>query len=269
MPTQGTTVRIEWTIFDQNSVPLTGMTSPADVIFYLHRTTTTGIVAATETVTLSEIGTTGHYTISFTPENTGTYYLQLKEIDPLTNGTAYRFPIDVYSAGAVFVPSLANAFCSESDIERILQQPITASTKPSSTEAAAYAESRSSVLQSLCAGWGFQVTPTTVENGSRLQDLLREANAIGAALDCRQYQAFGSGTARNTESIEGLRGLWLDYVGVPAPGSAMPRKGYLEMEIRMNLVSRSTDHILSGDTQAAPEMAATDVGILIGMGDLY
>src|SRR3972149_9016362 len=126
---------------------------------------------------------------------------------------------DVFSAGSVFLPSYANAFCSEADIERWLQQAISASSKPTDDEAAAFAESRAAILMSLCARLGFAVTPATVESGSRLQDLLREANAIGAAMDFTIAQFFAEAPSKSDRAEE-LNALWNRYVGEPTLGPA-------------------------------------------------
>jgi len=86
MPSQGTTVRLPWTIHDVARNPLTGMVYPGDISFRLHRTTSTGIVASSETITMTEVGVTGTYAISFVPANSGFYLLELKELNPNTNG---------------------------------------------------------------------------------------------------------------------------------------------------------------------------------------
>ena len=187
-----------WTIRDVSSDPLTGQTTPTDVTFSLHRTTATGGIASTETVGLTEIGVTGHYVIDFTPANVGVYTLQLKEINASSLQRTVQFDFEVHTAGSVFTPSYANAYCAETDLERWIQQPISSTTEPDATEAAGFSESRAAVLSAFCTMKGFAVTPATVTSGSRLQDLLREANAIGASMDYTIAQSFRSGPSRTS-----------------------------------------------------------------------
>jgi hypothetical protein len=177
-----------WTILNTAlpSAPLTGMTAPADVTFYLHREVpgTGTLVAAIETVTLTEIGNTGHYYITWTPENTGIYSLQLQETNAGSLQRWMDFPeFTILPAGAVFTPVFTNAFCSEADVERWSQLDFTATSKPTTNEVAAFAEARASEIMSILIPHGYTGTPTTIVAGSIEEDLLREANAIGAAAD--------------------------------------------------------------------------------------
>ena len=259
-------IRQMWRYDDGSGVPKTGMVDVTDCTIVLHRETSSGFVAATETVTFTEIGVTGYYTLDFVPENSGLYVLELEELNADSNFRHPRWDFQVYSAGTAFAPSLANAFCSEADIERWTQAAITSSTRPSDTEAAAFAESRAAVLMSLCASWGFSVTPATVTSGSIIEDLLREANAIGAALDFTVAQTLGKAPSKSDRAAA-LEMLWLDYVG----GSLSKKLGYLEIEVTGTIVgSFSTDHILSGDTIAYNEGSApTSAPIGVGMRDAY
>lgn len=254
---------------DAAGAPKTGMAKDVDIGFTMYRDPGTGAVAATETITYTETGASGYYTISFTPDNTGLYTLWAKETNADSGLRNQRFDWAVLSAGSIFLPAFSNAFCSESDIERWLQQPITASTGPTSTQAAAFAETRAAVLASLCAGLGSSVTPSTVVAGSRLEDLLREANAIGAALDYTVAASFKEGT-RRTERIPELLGLWHQYAGNPQ-ASGKPTVGYIEMELKQNGPQLSTDYITSGDTLAAADanVVPLNESIQIRMGDKF
>src|SRR3990172_6854439 len=109
----------------------------------LQRQSGTTFVAASETVTIAEVGATGHYAFSFTPQNTGLYVLYVRELDAATMEREFRFPYEVLSAGSVFSPTFTNAFCAETDIERYAGLTFTAASSITSTEAAAYAEERS------------------------------------------------------------------------------------------------------------------------------
>jgi len=252
-----------YTVLDGNSDPLTGVTSPAGVTLTLQRQSGSTMLAASETVTWTEIAATGRYYFAFTPANSGAYILYLRELHASSMGQIKEFRYDVVSAGATFSATYANAYCAESDIERWLQQAISATTAPNDSEAGAFAESRASVLSSLCAAWGYSVTPSTVTAGSRLEDLLREANAIGAALDYTVAQQVGQRPSLS-ERAERLQVLWIDYVGDEK------HRGFLEREVRGNLASLATDHILSGDTAARAATAApTETAIGFTMGDLF
>ncbi len=261
----GNDVVQEWTILDTSSDPLTGMVKTTDITVTLHNQSGSTFIASSETVTLTEIGSSGHYYFKFTPTGTGVYVLQFKEINASTLLRTGRFDFAVVSAGSTFAPAFSNAFCAETDMERWIQQTIDGTTRPSATEAAGFAESRAAVLMSFCAAKGFTVTPSTVTANSRMEDLLRDANCIGASLDYTIAQSFKSGPLR-TERIPELLGRWQEYLGDPAKPDVM---GVLEMEIRGNLSSLSTDHVTSGDTQAAPTETVTAEPIQIRMGDLF
>ena len=261
----GNIVLDQWTVRDGNNDPLTGMLSPADVTLALLRQSAGVMIAAAESVAWAEIGATGQYYFSFTPQNSGFYRLNLREIDAATQLRTYAFDYDVFAAGAAFVATYDNAFCSEADIERWLQQAISASSAPNDTQAAAFAESRAALLMSLCARYGFTATPGAVTG--RIEDMLREANAIGAAMDYTIAQSFGAMPSK-TERAEVLLGLWNAYFGTD--GSSGHLRGTLEYELKGNLASLATNHILSGDTVARDTGAApTDEGMQTTMGSLY
>ena len=254
--------------------PLTGMVRPtsvgdgsgADVKIWLTRQSGSAAVAATELITWAEIGASGDYYFSFTPENTGLYRLYLQFVDPaaLASQTAIRY--DIVAAGAVFAPTYADAFCAETDVERYLGQQIDATTQPSDTQTAAFASGKADALESLCARLGETVTPLTVTAGSRLAGLLREANAVGAALDFTIAQSFMRGASK-TERIDVFLAQWESYVGRYVAGEFVP--GIIEMEIE-NTKSLATSHVLSGDTTArADEGAPQDIGLQIRMSDKY
>jgi len=263
----GNIIGVLWTVLDGSNAAVTGITTPADVTFTLHRESSGIYVAASETVSWAEIGATGSYSVTFTPANTGRYVLQLTEILPdCPMARVMRWDFDVLSAGSVFTPAFANAFCAESDMERWLQQSITSSTRPSSTEAAGFAEGRAAMLMGLCASLGYEVTPSTVTNGSRLQDLLRESNAIGAAADYTIAQSFGTQPSR-TERGPWLNEKWSEFYGTIVDGVRIG--GAIEAEIRGNMVSFATDHILSGDTAPAAATYPTDVGMQVTMSDVF
>ena len=87
------------------------------------------MIDASEVVSWGEIAATGRYAFSFTPENSGLYILYTHLIHASSNGAFREYAFEISTAGAVFSASYANAFCSEADIERWLQQAITANSK--------------------------------------------------------------------------------------------------------------------------------------------
>lgn len=260
----------EHTVLDLSDNPLTGMLVPGDVTLTLHRQSGSTMIAASETITWTEIGVTGRYYFSFTPLNAGMYVLWLREIDALSGLSQREFRYNVLTAGATFSPTYANAFCAESDIERWIGMGIDSTTTPNDTQATAFAEGRAAVLMSLMASWGYPVTPASVAAaGGRLEDMLREANAIGAAIDFTMAQQLAQEPSQS-ERVERFQTLWTAYVGGNIPGFVTKQVGYLEMEVKGNLVSLATDHIISGDTVAFTEGAApTSLPIGITMGNLY
>ncbi len=261
-----------WTILDTATppVPVTGMATPADITFTLHRETGSTMEVATESITFAELGSTGHYSIAFTPDQQGTYVLQLIEVDAATAQRSHRFAtMDVVAAGAVLTPTFVNAYCSQADISRWVQHVLSSATNPDLTEATAFAEIRANVLSSLVTGWGLATTPASVASGSRLALMLREANAIGAALDYVVSQEFGR-SPNLTERFQRLEALWFQYVGVSGPKQSA-FTGWLENEVKANNVALASDHVISGDTAArvadTPTPSEGDIGV--GMEDLY
>ena len=256
-----------YTVWDLNNNPLTGMVETTDILFTLHRQSGSAMVAASEDVVLTEIGATGHYSIVFTPVNLGAYRLTLEEINVNTGLQIVAWDFNVLPAGAVFLPSFVNAFCAESDIERYLGRTISATTNPTATQAAGFAEEIAAILSSIASKRGHAVTPLTVVAGSRLEDILRAANAIGAARFYVEAQQLGI-SPNTSVQFDRLTMLWEEYVR-PGNGKDIP-PGYLIEEIKGNLASLSTDHILSGDTLANPEGSPpTSLPIGVTMGDLF
>ena len=254
MPSVGQTVRVLWTIFDQSGNPLTGMAAPADITFKLNRTVSNKIVKATETITMVELADDpGSYEIKFPPDFQGLYTLQLKELNVNTNGDQYRFPIEVFAAGAEYLPAFANAFCSEADVARWSQLSFDDTSKPTSLEVAGFAEGRASEIISVMAGALWTITPATVTDGSVEQDMLRECNAVGAAADA-----------------------WLAKVLDTDPGRSDKVKDLFdEYEKRLTRLAEYAKKILGGHRIGSPmaagevtlrdETPITDMGLSFGI----
>jgi hypothetical protein len=184
MPVIGDTIRELWLYLDQADAPLGGMTSPADVELKLFVDTGSGFALSADAISWAAVsGQTGQYNITYTPSVSGVYRLQLRELNVNSQGVRWSFPQEVAAAGAVFLPAFANAFCAETDVERWTQLDFDATSKPTTTQVAAFAQARSSEIRSVVASEGWspvpgQLTPLSVE-----EDILRECAAVGAAAD--------------------------------------------------------------------------------------
>lgn len=269
----GDTILQSLTVYDQNDppAPLTGVTSPAGITIYLTRQSGSAMIAASETVTFLEDGATGRYYFRFTPTNTGLYAVDYMVTHASANHEGARLEYSVLSAGSVFTPTYANCFCAESDIERRVQQSINATSTPSDAATMSFAQERAGVLKSLCARLGYPVTPTSITSGSHLEDMLRAANAIGAAKDWLLSQQTQTNGDDLPDAIAAWDEEWVRYVGGPIPGRVTEIVGLIEKEIKGNLVSFSTDHIISGDTMApaATTVTSEPLGGPISMGSLF
>lgn len=276
MPVAGNIVRELWIYLDANDVPLGGMVSPGDVTLKLFRDSGSGFTLvggnAGTGIAVSwaaVAGQTGYYGIAYTPDTNGLYKLELLELNAGSGARRWTFTQEVVSAGSVFLPAFANAFCAESDVERWLQYVIDGTTNPNDLETAAFAESKAGVLMSLCGRLGYPVTPATVPNGSIIKTLLRDANAIGAALDYTVAQILGVSPSK-TDRFDYFQQKWIEYVGGAQPGFVTETVGLIEKEIAGNLATLASNHILSGDTSApASDGAPQDAGITLGMGSLF
>jgi hypothetical protein len=185
VPVAGNIVREIWLYLDAAGAPKGSMASPGDVTLGLFRSTSGGaFVAASETVTWAAVGgQTGYYDISYTPESGALYRLYLNETNADSLFRRWSFTHEVLAAGAAFTPSLANAFCSEADVERWTQLAFDTTSKPTSAEVAAFCQSRASEIRALVAAEGWIIAPSTVVPGPIEEDMLRECNAVGAAAD--------------------------------------------------------------------------------------
>ena len=238
-----------WTYVDADLTPLTGQTAPANVTLTLMRQSGSTMILAAEAVTWTEIGATGHYYLTFTPLNTGLYRIRVQQLA----GALIQESIDVsvFTSGATFAANFTNAYCSESDVERWFGLDVDASSTPTVSQVAAFAEGRASELTTFAALNGFTVTPATVTADSEEEDILRELNAIAAAADSLVSKFIQTQPLR-TEKAEILIeneykprleafGKWL--ISVKMPGG----------------VVRS--HIQSGEVTEFSEAQITDAGI--------
>jgi hypothetical protein len=180
----GDTIRELWLYLDSSDVPLGGMTSPADVELKLFVDTGSGFALSVDSVSWAAVaGQTGEYQISYTPSAAGIYKLQLRELNAASDGRRWSFPQEVAAAGATFLPAFANAFCAETDVERWTGLDFDGTSKPTTTQVAAFAQARASEIRSVVASEGWNPVPGSLTPLSIEEDILRECNAIGAAAD--------------------------------------------------------------------------------------
>lgn len=252
---KGSAVRTSWTVRDASFNPLSGLASPADVDFLLHRDSGAAMVASGEPISFAEVGASGTYTVSFTPASTGHYVLTLREKVGLRRITEFRY--DVLQAGEGAVPTYANAYCAEVDIERWAQMQISATSAPSDSEVAAFAEARASELTGIAVSLGFEISPSTITAGSTEEDLFREANAIGGAADTVMAKFMSESPSRSDKA----EALLAEY---------QKRVDRITNYIKRFKVSLATNHILSGDTDEPLAVSAPlNRGIEITMGSEF
>lgn len=241
-----------WTVLDNAwpAAPKSGLSAPGDVAFTLHRQSGSLMVSSAASIVFTEIGSTGHYSIAFTPENEGLYVLQLQEIAATTAQRRYRFPdMGVTASGVVFGATYTNAYCSEEDVERWSQLAFSSTSKPTASEVAAFAETRASELTSILATVNAIVTPDTVAVNTPEEDMLREANAIGAAADALLAK-FLHEAPNLTQKTQALLDEYEKRVErLLKHGAATMAPGALRT------------HVTSGEVTPKEETTITDVGL--------
>ena len=255
---QSTEVILHWTVLDFNNAPKTGVTDPADVTLTLRRQSGSTMIAAAETVVWAEDGVTGHYYITFTPVNVGLYHLNLQETVQGSQLRDYLWDFNVQTAGAVFVPAFSECYCSEADVERWTQLDFSATSRPTSSQVAAFCEARAAEITDKAARNGVTITPSTITAGSVIEDLARELNAVGAGVDSFMSK-FISVAPAQTDKTTLLREEW-------------DRRctAFIEHAWSLGAGGMAT-HISSGEVTLPSESNITDRGSSerITMDDLY
>lgn len=249
MPVAGNTVRDEWFYMDATEAPLTGMLINVDVTLTLRRDIGAGFVAAPEAISWTELGG-GYYQIAFTPLSGGLYRAYLKELNVNSFLRRWTFPFEIVSAGSTFLPSFANAFCSEGDVESWAGFDFQSGSKPTSDQVAGFAQSRSSEMRSIMAAEGWVVGPGTVTPGGPEEDMLRMANAIGAAADAWLSKFMDTDPARTEKATQLLEEYQTRLDRLQAYAAKVAGSAHL---IRTPMTS--------GEVTLADETAIQDVGL--------
>lgn len=179
----------------------------------------TSQVSATETVALAEIGSTGVYTATYTPENAQVYVLSISESTTFQE-TRYEDTV----SDAPSTASANNAYCTEADVVAVVQfaSDFTASTVPTETQVLGFMEQRAGeiyavlvrVMGSSAPGpSGYSTTiDTTTDTGLALSKVCKLANSLGAGADA--LQAGGAGeTPGFSERITNLYEAYREVLG--------------------------------------------------------
>lgn len=212
----GTAIRTYHKVIDTAKVAVTGLDATHFEIV-LGRDGAEAI----ETVTVAEIGTTGLYAFTFTPLTAGTYALAAQELATIPDSAEADFDREwiVTSAGSDFSPAYTNAFCAQTDIERYCGTTFSASTTPSATYVEGFAEEIAARIMANFPA-GIAITPAgmssplslATDSGLILEDLLRQANAIGAASRAKRASLLGQ-TPNDSPVPDILWGMFLDLAG--------------------------------------------------------
>jgi hypothetical protein len=194
----------------------------------LTRSDGTTVSVGSETVTITEDGSSGTYLIKYTPANAQVYRGVVTES---SNGYVFTFEDDVQAIPGTSTSS--DSYCDITDVEAYAQVgTYGSSTKPTDTEVLGFMANRASDVYSVLREFmdddapgppNFDVTIDTGNDAGKALDRgARQANAIGAAIDA--LEAGGSGDSRGrtervaeleeryTAALEKLRGLAIQYV---------------------------------------------------------
>lgn len=146
-------------------------------------------VAATETVTLSDLGS-GNYEFLFTPLSPGIYtFFGTEGAFANSQGLSFNDAWITVLTEAVFTPSPANAFCAVTDVERYMTQNFSSTSSPTDMDVLGWMEELARRLTAKCEVAGHRVTPaggnaplSGLPPDTELEAMLRAANALGVAV---------------------------------------------------------------------------------------
>lgn len=253
----------KWRALDLNNPPgvVSGLTYPAGIALDIERSSGNSFIAASESIGFAETAVLGDYSIYFTPQNSGTYFLTVQELSALTMQRNWIYTYEVLPAGALFIPSAAGCFCAVSDVARYAGLTFTNTSSPVTSDMAlGFCEERAAGIMAMCAFWGFSVNPATVETGSILEDLLRSANAIGAAIDA-VVAWYAAVEPSESEKVRSLMQSWINLMG---DGAKI--KGAIQLQVESSFsASGVRTHISSGEVTLKEETPITDGGLALGM----
>lgn len=176
-----------------------------------NRYTTTTETAATESVTISEIGSTGSYIVRYTPENAELYRLQILE-----SSLGFDTWFEDQVSDAPSEATAANAYCTEANVVGHVQSgDFTVSTIPTEVNVLRFMEDRAAMIY----GWlvevmgeaapgpsGYDLTiDTSTDRGKALFRQCRLANSLSAAADVMDAMGMGDEPVRAERVSEMLQ----------------------------------------------------------------
>ncbi len=140
----GKTYRKAWQVARSDGNGLVTPLVIGDFTLTLLRDEGSGYVAAPEAITFSELIAPNLGTAQFATEPNGAFTYQLW-VDELHVDSFQRagilFEFVAISSGSIFLPTFANAYCSQNDVERELQHQIfDSASQPTDVDLAAWAE---------------------------------------------------------------------------------------------------------------------------------
>jgi hypothetical protein len=255
-PVKNSEVLHVWELKDATGGALTGLDGNMTATLSRFADSSTQ-ASATETVTIAEIGSTGFYAITYTPTNAQVYKGRITESSLYLE---YTWEDQVTDSAAASVAD--NAYCSEADVVAWAQMgDYTASTTPTETQVLGFMQMRAGELYGVLAKW--MATPvgpsgasgyateidTSTDKGFALNEQLRMANAIGAAMDALQAAGASEAPSR-TERVEELS---VAYAAIVA------NLEHLAREYEGNVDAVAT-HITSGEITQASVTAQEEDG---------
>lgn len=258
MPTVSAAIYTTWRVIDLTGAVVSGLTATDFNIDLTKDQATTA-----ETVSVTSVGD-GVYVFAFIPLATGTYGLSVQEKGTFANSQQGGFSGRewvVTAAGAAFAPDAANCFCSQSDVERYAGKTFSATSTPSATAVLGFMEEVASDLTAVCQLSGKRITPaggdaplTVSGTGVQLEDLLREANAIGACYRVETASYLGMPPNDSGRALYFL-GRYVELAGGVIPGSAQTIEGRIPAFIATGVLT--TLFAVTHHDVAAPSPALT------------
>ena len=180
-------------------------TMSSSLIYFADSTTR---AAASESVTIAEIGSSGDYAVTFTPLSAGTYVLTMTESVLVAEEVFEDIVSDVASAAVD-----SDSYCAEADVVAWAQMgDYSGATTPTETQVLGFMQMRAAEIY----GWLREVTGTNApgpsayatsintgtDAGLALSRVCKMANAIGAAMDALESAGAGEAPSRSDRVAE-------------------------------------------------------------------
>lgn len=165
--------------------------------------------AATESVSIAEIGSSGDYSITYTPESAGTYKLKVTESSLVLEAWFEDLVTDAPSSA-----TSDDAYCSEADVVAFAQfaSDFTGTTTPTETQVLNFMLMRAAEIYSWLRSVMGDSAPgptnyatsidTSTDAGLALSRNCRLANAVAAAMDALEAAGAMDAPARSDRVAE-------------------------------------------------------------------